>query len=298
MSYDLSGRVAIVTGGGTGIGAATARLLAEHGADLVIASRTGRRARARRGVDPRRHRTTLPGGPHRREAGDRIVRMVERTIDEFGQIDILVNNAGGTRMGPLEELPDPRLGQRSSGSTCARPFLCTREVGRHCRTRIGRDRQRVVGRRAQRREGRRALRRGKVGAADVHDASRPPSGDPTGSAATAWRSGWWLPSARSTAWEWRSSTTAAPRPRPAGPRRASRTRWPDRSSSSPATRRPTSAARPSRSTGAVDGRDRRHLIGEAHSRGSSTSAVPSARRVPRWLVMRTSTRATRTSRSS
>jgi citronellol/citronellal dehydrogenase len=39
-AYDLTGRVAIVTGGGTGIGAATARLLARYGADVVIASRT------------------------------------------------------------------------------------------------------------------------------------------------------------------------------------------------------------------------------------------------------------------
>jgi citronellol/citronellal dehydrogenase len=127
---DLTGRVAVVTGGGTGIGAATARLLAEHGADLLIASRTEAEleqvassigaATGRRCVV---QRTDVKQEPD-------IVRMVERTMEEYGRIDILVNNAGGTRLGPLEELPT--RGWDSIFELNVRgPFLCTREAGRH-----------------------------------------------------------------------------------------------------------------------------------------------------------------------
>lgn len=127
---DLSGRVAIVTGGGTGIGAATARLLAHHGADVVIASRTiedlERTAESVR---------ALGGGrclivPTDVKDEEQVVRMTNRTIEEFGRIDILINNAGGTRMRPLKSLNTKGwdsvfdLNVRSA-------YLCTREAGRH-----------------------------------------------------------------------------------------------------------------------------------------------------------------------
>ena len=97
-----------------------------------------------------------------------IVAMVERTIEEYGQIDILVNNAGGTRLGPLEELPT--RGWDSIFELNVRgPFLCTREVGRHMiEQRYRRDRERLVRCGCQRGEGWRALQRGEVGPADVH----------------------------------------------------------------------------------------------------------------------------------
>jgi len=93
--FDLSGRVAIVTGGGTGIGKATARLLARRGADVVVA---GRRADV----------VELAAEQIREESGHRCIAvptdvrkpeqcqaLMERAAQEFGRIDILINNAGG-----------------------------------------------------------------------------------------------------------------------------------------------------------------------------------------------------------
>jgi NAD(P)-dependent dehydrogenase (short-subunit alcohol dehydrogenase family) len=92
--FDLSGRVAVVTGGGTGIGRDTALLLAERGADVVVAGRrleplektaakiraTGRRALA------------VPADVRKAEAAK---ALIEATVAEFGRVDILINNAGG-----------------------------------------------------------------------------------------------------------------------------------------------------------------------------------------------------------
>src|SRR5687767_10695273 len=99
--FDLAGRVAIVTGGGTGIGAATTRLLAQHGADVVIAARTVEDLeRTAADVEGATGRRCLPV-PTDVKDEDQVVRMVQTTVDELGRVDILVNNAGGTRMGPL-----------------------------------------------------------------------------------------------------------------------------------------------------------------------------------------------------
>src|SRR5215218_6568903 len=101
---DLTGKVAIVTGGGTGIGAATARLFAEHGADVAIAARTVEDLeRTSADVETATGRRCL-SVPTDVKDEEQVIRMVQRTVDDLGRVDILVNNAGGTRMGPLSSI--------------------------------------------------------------------------------------------------------------------------------------------------------------------------------------------------
>jgi citronellol/citronellal dehydrogenase len=128
--YDLTGRVAIVTGGGTGIGFATAQLFARYGADVVIASRTTEEleqaAAAVRDATGRR----CVAVPTDVKDEDQVVRMVQRTVEEFGRVDILVNNAGGTRMGPLSGITT-RAWDASFSLNARSAYFCTREVGRY-----------------------------------------------------------------------------------------------------------------------------------------------------------------------
>ncbi len=128
--FDFSGRVAIVTGGATGIGYETALQLAQLGASVVIASRTtSELVAAAATIELESGGCCLPV-PTDVKNEEAVIRMVERTIAKFGQIDILVNNAGGTRMGPLENIPTKGwdsifdLNVRSA-------YFCTREAGRH-----------------------------------------------------------------------------------------------------------------------------------------------------------------------
>ncbi|MBL8674316.1 MAG: glucose 1-dehydrogenase [Rhodospirillales bacterium] len=87
---ELIGRVAIVTGGASGIGAACVRMLARAGASVVVADiqeETGRRLAA--GIGPRAWFQALDVAS---EAGWR--RVVDATLERFERLDILVNNAG------------------------------------------------------------------------------------------------------------------------------------------------------------------------------------------------------------
>jgi NAD(P)-dependent dehydrogenase (short-subunit alcohol dehydrogenase family) len=103
--FSLDGRVAVITGGGTGIGRGSALVLAEHGADVVLA---GRRA------DPLESTANEVQALGRRAlavstdvtTADACQGLVEATLQEFGRLDILVNCAGGAETKSILKWPD------------------------------------------------------------------------------------------------------------------------------------------------------------------------------------------------
>ncbi|HST87006.1 MAG TPA: SDR family NAD(P)-dependent oxidoreductase, partial [Ktedonobacterales bacterium] len=104
MAGQLDGTVALITGASSGIGAATARALAHHGAAVALAARRKER------LDQLAGEMTGRGGRAlvmETDVTDKTQAQaaVARTVAELGRLDILVNNAGVMLLGPIENAP-------------------------------------------------------------------------------------------------------------------------------------------------------------------------------------------------
>ena len=121
---DLSGRVALVTGAGSGIGLGIARVLARHGAKLVLSDLDADRvsdAAGELGATALEHDVTSWVSSR---------RAVEDTIDRHGRIDVLVNNAGVSKSVPFHELDEAEW-DRVHNVNVKGVFLTTRAVVPH-----------------------------------------------------------------------------------------------------------------------------------------------------------------------
>lgn len=102
MAGRLDGRVALITGGASGLGEATVRLFAREGARVVIADlqdERGQRVAGELGAAALYQRTDVA-----READ--IAAAVDRAVAEFGRLDCMFNNAGVVgAVGPIDEIP-------------------------------------------------------------------------------------------------------------------------------------------------------------------------------------------------
>lgn len=127
-SYDLSGAVAIITGGARGIGKAVAYGLAAAGSSVVLASRSGPE------LEAAADEICKDGGRALAVVMDltseeQIDNLVRVTVAEFGRIDILVNNAATSYLAPLLEFKEKHW-DRIFDTNCRGTFLLSRAAAR------------------------------------------------------------------------------------------------------------------------------------------------------------------------
>jgi len=103
MSRRFDGQVAIITAGGSGIGAASARRFAAEGAAVVVADLSGTRAEA---VASSITTTGARAAAIKMDASDpeAMQRTVRLALDTFGRLDVMMNNAGLAEPAPLDEI--------------------------------------------------------------------------------------------------------------------------------------------------------------------------------------------------
>lgn len=122
----LNGKVAIITGGGTGIGRGIGRAFTKAGAKLVLA------ARRKEHLDSAAEEMRAIGGdatviPTDVTDEKQVANLFERTISTYGHLDILVNNSGVFDGGPIEELT-AETWRKVMEVNLTGVFLCTREA--------------------------------------------------------------------------------------------------------------------------------------------------------------------------
>jgi NAD(P)-dependent dehydrogenase (short-subunit alcohol dehydrogenase family) len=120
--HDLTGKVAVVTGGSRGIGRAIVQALAEAGADVVVASR--KLDACERAAEEIRAATGRKAVPISCHVGhwDDCDRLIEQTLEQFGRLDVFVNNAGMSPLYPSLDAVTEELYDKTFAVNLKGPF--------------------------------------------------------------------------------------------------------------------------------------------------------------------------------
>jgi len=126
--FDLTGKVALVTGGSRGLGLQMVQAFAEAGADVVITSRKLDACEAAADKVRALGRRALPVAAHVGHWDD-MAQLTEAAYAEFGRVDILVNNAGMSPLAPSSEETSEELFDKVIGVNFKGPFRLTSLIG-------------------------------------------------------------------------------------------------------------------------------------------------------------------------
>src|SRR3989442_12883384 len=129
LELDLRGRVAVITGGSRGLGAAIARAFAAHGADVVIASRKGDACDALAAeIREQTGQRALGIACHVGRWSD-CDALADTAYAEFGRVDVLVNNAGMSPLYPAIDQVSEELFDKVIGVSLKGPFRLAPRIG-------------------------------------------------------------------------------------------------------------------------------------------------------------------------
>jgi len=136
MNENISGKVVVITGASSGLGEATARLLANQGATVALAARRAER------IDTLAAEINAAGGKALAVATDvtdreQVKALVDASAERFGRVDVMLNNAGLMPLAPLEELKtnewdqmiDVNLKGVLNGIAAALPYMKEQKSG-------------------------------------------------------------------------------------------------------------------------------------------------------------------------
>ncbi len=126
--FDLTGKVAVITGATKGIGKAIAQRMAEHGASIVVSSRKADRCDA---VATELNEKWTRGDaraiavPCNIQHKDQLTRLVDSSMEAFGRIDVLVCNAAvNPYYGPSKDIPDEAFNRIMESNVRSNFWLC------------------------------------------------------------------------------------------------------------------------------------------------------------------------------
>ena len=122
----LQDKIAIITGGGSGIGKGIALAFAGEGCTVVLAGRTAPRLEAA-AAEMRATGTEVLAVPTDVTDESQVIALFQTTMQRYGRLDLLVNSAGAFDGGPIEELSLDAW-NNVIGACLTGPFLCIREA--------------------------------------------------------------------------------------------------------------------------------------------------------------------------